>query len=65
MQVTGMWGLARTVPRTLGWALRLLRGQVTRESRPPEPRPPLRGVGDTPASHVAAPAEAAMAGSPP
>ncbi len=65
MQVTGMWGLARTVPRTLGWALRLLRGKVTRESRPPEPRPPLRGVGDTPASHVAAPAEAAMAGSPP
>jgi hypothetical protein len=35
MQLLGMWGLAYTIRRTFGWALRLARGDVRRRTRIP------------------------------
>ena len=32
MQAIGMWGLTKTVRRTLGWAFRLMRGNIKRET---------------------------------
>lgn len=42
MQVLGMWGTLQTIRRTLGWALRLRRGPITRHARPPGPSIPVR-----------------------
>lgn len=52
MQVIGMWGLALTVRRTLGWAFRLMRGNVKRHARPPASRIPMRSTDGTQASHA-------------
>jgi len=52
VQLAGMWGLLHTLPRTVGWALRLMAGKVVRRRRPAGPRIPVRGVGGRPASHV-------------
>jgi len=44
MQALGMWGTIQTIRRTLGWALRLRRGPITRNTQPPGPAIPVRGV---------------------
>ena len=45
MQVIGMWGAAQTIRRTLGWAFRLKRGPIERQTQPPHPAIPIREVG--------------------
>jgi radical SAM superfamily enzyme YgiQ (UPF0313 family) len=52
MQVLGMFGLAQTVRRTLGWALRLRWGRIERRSEVPASKLPMRGVNGGPASHA-------------
>jgi len=52
MQVIGMCGLARTIRRTLWWALRLMRGNIKRHSRVPASRIPMRSADGRPASHA-------------
>ncbi|RJP42028.1 MAG: radical SAM protein [Phycisphaerales bacterium] len=42
-QVLGMWGLALTVRRTLGWAARLRFGRIRRLNAPPVSALPMRG----------------------
>ena len=51
VQFVGLWGLIHTLPRTLGWALRLMTGRIQRQSRPPGPCVRLIGVDGVPASH--------------
>lgn len=51
MQVIGMWGLAKTVRRTFGWGLRLMRGDIRRATTVPANRIPMRGADGGPASH--------------
>jgi len=53
VQLTGMWGLSRTLPRMLGWALRLMTGKVKRQLRPPGTMLPLRRIEGNPSSHAA------------
>ncbi len=55
MQLTGMWGLAQTIRRTLGWGLRLMFGKITRHSQAPANRIPMRSVDGGPASHALPP----------
>jgi radical SAM superfamily enzyme YgiQ (UPF0313 family) len=43
-QLIGMWGLTRTVRRTLGWALRLRRGNIKRHTKAPASQIPMRSV---------------------
>jgi len=52
LQVAGMWGLAQTVRRTLGWALRLVRGSIRRKTNVPASKIPMRSVDGGPASHA-------------
>ena len=52
MQVIGMWGLSQTVRRTLGWAVRLIRGGITRTERSPASVIPMRSPDGQPASHA-------------
>jgi radical SAM superfamily enzyme YgiQ (UPF0313 family) len=52
MQVIGMLGLARTIRRTLGWALRLRWGKIVRQTKPPASRLPMRSVTGAAASHA-------------
>ncbi|MCK4601975.1 MAG: radical SAM protein, partial [Phycisphaerae bacterium] len=52
MQVIGMWGLALTIRHTLGWALRLMRGNIKRRTQVPTSRIPMRGIDGGPASHA-------------
>ena len=53
LQLFGMWGLAQTVRRTLGWAFRLMRGNIRRKSEIPASRIPMRRADDAaPASHA-------------
>ena len=52
MQVLGMWGLAKTIRRTLGWAWRLKRGNIKRSTRAPTSRIPMRSADGQPASHA-------------
>jgi hypothetical protein len=52
MQFLGMWGLARTIRRTFGWAVRLMGGNIKRKRDVPASRIPMRGVDGGPASHV-------------
>jgi hypothetical protein len=54
MQVIGMLGLAHTIRRTAGWALRLMVGRIERLAGPPTSPVPMRGVGDAPACHTPA-----------
>jgi radical SAM superfamily enzyme YgiQ (UPF0313 family) len=51
MQIIGMTGLAMTIARTSGWAVRLMLGRIERETHPPASPIPMRGIGGTPASH--------------
>lgn len=43
-QGIGMWGLWQTARRTLGWAVRLRFGKITRNDTPPINRIPMRSV---------------------
>ena len=52
VQLFGMWGLAYTVPRTLGWCWQLLRGNIKRHTQAPVSRIPMRSVDGGPASHA-------------
>ncbi|NLX13737.1 MAG: radical SAM protein [Phycisphaerales bacterium] len=52
MQCVGMLGLACTVRRTFGWALRLMFGKVERQTAPPISRIPMRGANGSLASHA-------------
>ena len=52
VQLYGMWGLAHTVRHTFSWALRLMRGNITRHTQVPGSRIPMRGVNGNPASHA-------------
>lgn len=52
MQVIGMWGLALTIRHTLGWALRLMRGNIKRHTKVPASRIPMRSIDGGPASHA-------------
>ncbi len=52
LQVAGMWGLAQTVRRTLGWALRLVRGPIRRKTNVPASKIPMRSVDGGAASHA-------------
>ncbi len=58
MQVVGMLGLVQTIRRTLGWAIRLMRGNIQRKTTAPASRIPIRSTDGTPADH-------ALAGTPP
>jgi hypothetical protein len=51
-QWLGMWGLAQTIRRTLGWAVRLRRGNIQRKTAPPASRIPMRGVNCAAADHA-------------
>ena len=52
MQLLGMWGLMQTVRRTIGWAFRLMRGNIRRRSRIPTSTIPMRSVDGQEASHA-------------
>ncbi len=52
VQVLGMWGLTQTVRRTMGWALRLMRGNIRRQSHTPFSRIPMRSARGEAASHA-------------
>jgi len=52
MQFIGMLGLIQTIRRTLGWAVRLMRGDIKRKSRIPASRLPMRGVDGSRSSHA-------------
>ena len=52
VQLFGMWGLAHTARRTLGWCWHLLRGNIIRHTKAPGSRIPMRGVDGGPASHA-------------
>jgi radical SAM superfamily enzyme YgiQ (UPF0313 family) len=51
MQIVGMMGLAHTIRRTLGWALRLMFRRIERLDRPRRSRIPMRGVDGETATH--------------
>jgi hypothetical protein len=55
MQLSGMLGLLKTLPRMAAWALRLACGKLSRQYSPPVTRLPMRGAGGDPASHAIAP----------
>ncbi len=52
VQLIGMFGLAKTVRRTLGWTLRLMWGKIKRHSRAPGSRIPMRSSEGGRASHA-------------
>jgi radical SAM superfamily enzyme YgiQ (UPF0313 family) len=52
VQLIGMWGLMRTIRRTLGWALCLLRGDIRRHTIAPASSVPMRAVDGRPADHA-------------
>jgi len=52
MQLIGMWGLSHTIRRTLGWAFRLMRGNIKRKTQAPISTIPMRSVDGNPASHA-------------
>jgi radical SAM superfamily enzyme YgiQ (UPF0313 family) len=51
MQIIGMMGLAMTIARTSGWAVRLMFGRIERLTHPPVSQIPMRNVDGAPASH--------------
>jgi radical SAM superfamily enzyme YgiQ (UPF0313 family) len=51
-QVFGMWGLAQTMRRTLGWTLRLRFGRIRRKTLPPINEVPMRAADGSQASHA-------------
>jgi hypothetical protein len=52
MQIIGMWGLIQTIRRTIGWAFRLLRGNIHRRIAPPVSPIPMRNPSGQPAAHA-------------
>lgn len=52
MQGLGMWGLAQTVRRTFGWAVRLWRGGIERRTQAPVSPIPMCAAQGGPASHA-------------
>ena len=52
IQAMGMWGLARTIRRTLGWGLRLMFGKIKRHTHPPTSRIPMRSADGGQPSHA-------------
>lgn len=42
LQAVGMWGLTHTLRRTVGWALRLMRGRIKRRTVVPSSQIPIR-----------------------
>ncbi len=52
VQLFGMWGLAHTARRTLGWCRHLLRGNIKRHTKTPVSRIPMRSVDGGAASHA-------------
>ena len=52
VQLVGMWGLTRTIRCTLGWALRLMRGNIKYRTKVPTSRIPMRGADGGPAAHA-------------
>jgi len=50
-QLVGFQGLLHTLPRTLGWALRLMTGRIKWQTRPPESHQRLTGINGARASH--------------
>jgi hypothetical protein len=52
MQGLGMYGVTQTIRRTLGWALRLMRGRIVRRTAVPASRLPMRSAAGEPASHA-------------
>ncbi len=52
VQLIGMWGLTKTIRRTLGWALRLMWGNIKRHTKSPASRIPMRSTNGGPASHA-------------
>jgi hypothetical protein len=51
MQIIGMMGLAMTIARTSGWAVRLMLGRIDRLTHPPVSQIPMRSVDGAQASH--------------
>jgi hypothetical protein len=51
-QVVGMRGLVQTTRRTLGWAVRLMRGNIRRKTDVPVSRIPMRSADGAAASHA-------------
>jgi hypothetical protein len=51
MQIVGMSGLALTIARTSGWAVRLMFGRIERLTHPPASQIPMRSIDGTAASH--------------
>jgi radical SAM superfamily enzyme YgiQ (UPF0313 family) len=56
MQVFGIWGLGKTIRRTLGWAFRLMFCKISRQTAPPTSRIPMRNPAGESASHDLTPA---------
>ncbi len=52
MQLAGMCGLMQTIRRTLGWAIRLMRGNIRRKTAVPASRIPMRSADGALASHA-------------
>jgi radical SAM superfamily enzyme YgiQ (UPF0313 family) len=52
MQLFGMFGVVQTIRRTLGWAVRLMRGNIKRKATVPASRIPMRGAHGALASHA-------------
>ena len=52
MQLAGMCGLAQTIRRTLGWAVRLVRGNTWHSTTVPASRIPMRSADGAAASHA-------------
>ena len=52
VQVLGMFGLAQTVRRTVGWGLRLIFGRIVRRTVIPASKLPMRSVHGDVASHA-------------
>jgi len=59
-QLLGMWGLVQTFRRTFGWALRLMRGRITRSTKAPTSRIPMRGPHGGPTNHALPPIPSAV-----
>jgi hypothetical protein len=51
-QLLGMYGVVQSVRRTLGWALRLMAGNIKRRTHAPASPIPMRGVQGGAASHA-------------
>ena len=51
-RLLGMSSLAHTIRPTLGWAVRLWRGNIRRKTAPPTSRIPMRGVNGAAADHA-------------